>query len=59
MAINCRKCKYFIITWDSKRPYGCIAFGMKTRQMPSIEVYKSSGRECLKFEAKPPAKKKN
>lgn len=58
MSINCRKCKHFIITWDLKAPYGCKIFGMKTKQMPSIEVYKTSGTECVKFQVKDePAKK--
>ena len=58
MAINCRKCKHFFITWDTNAPYGCRIFGIKTKQMPSIEVFKSSGRECLKFEKKDEAPQK-
>ena len=58
MPIDCRKCRHFYITWDHKFPYGCKSFGMKTKQMPSAEVYTSSGKECLKFEKKedPPSK---
>lgn len=52
MAINCKKCKYYYITWDPKFPYGCKAFGMKTKQLPSTEVYASSGTECVKFQKK-------
>jgi|YelNatPaOPRAMG01_1025707.scaffolds.fasta_scaffold00247_15 hypothetical protein len=52
MAVNCKKCKYYYITWDAKFPYGCKAFGMKTKQLPSVEVYISSGKECIKFQKK-------
>jgi len=52
MAIECRKCKHFFITWDPKNPYGCRIFGMKTKQMPSVEVFATSGKECLKFQKK-------
>jgi len=58
MSVSCRKCKHFAITWDSQKPYGCKAFGIKSKQMPSIEVYYASGRDCLKFEAKMEAKNK-
>lgn len=58
MAINCRKCKHFFITWDPNNPYGCKSFGIKTKQMPSIEVYVTSGKECLKFQKKEEAPKK-
>ncbi len=50
--IDCRKCKYFYITWDRNFPYGCKFFGFKSRNMPSVEVYKASGQKCLKFEKK-------
>ncbi len=50
--INCQKCKYYYITWDSKMPYGCKAFGFKSRQTPSVVVYQSSGKSCQGFEEK-------
>ncbi|MFH0736021.1 MAG: uracil-DNA glycosylase [bacterium] len=46
---NCKKCKYFFITWDKNFPYGCHALGFKSKQLPSSEVLKSSGFDCLKF----------
>jgi len=57
MAVNCRQCAYFYITWDRNFPYGCKAFGLKTKRTPSIEVYQSSGKECLKFQPKVKPKK--
>jgi len=50
--INCYKCKYFYITWDKKFPYGCKVFGFKSKILPSIEVKKASGKECLSFKPK-------
>jgi hypothetical protein len=50
--INCFKCKFFSITWDKDKPYGCNALGFKSKRLPSIEVYKSSGQKCMLFIAK-------
>ncbi|MCY6371616.1 uracil-DNA glycosylase [Clostridium ganghwense] len=50
--INCRKCKYFYITWDAKSPYGCRAMGFKTKLMPSLVVFQSTGKNCLYFNEK-------
>jgi len=47
--INCLKCHYFYVTWDKDFPRGCKFFDFKTKNMPSIEVLRSSGMECLKF----------
>jgi len=49
---NCRKCKHYYITWDAKFPYGCRLFGIKSKQIPSVVVYKSSGKVCQGFEEK-------
>jgi hypothetical protein len=50
--INCFKGKFFSITWDKDKPYGCNALGFKSKRLPSIEVYKSSGQKCMLFIAK-------
>ena len=52
MAVNCRTCEYFLITWQSSMPYGCKAHGFKSKQLPSLVVAKSSGIECLMFKPK-------
>lgn len=52
MPIDCRQCVYFKVTWEKNHPYMCRVFGFKSPSMPSIEVYKSAGRECLKFTSK-------
>jgi hypothetical protein len=51
--IDCRKCKHFEVTWDKSFPYGCKAMGFKTAFFPSLEVFRSSGVACLRFEQKP------
>jgi hypothetical protein len=30
-------------------PHGCKAFGFKSRQMPSLVVFQSSGKACQAF----------
>ncbi|WP_317987033.1 hypothetical protein [Sutcliffiella rhizosphaerae] len=50
--INCLKCKHFYVTWDPNFPNGCKAFDFKTKQLPSLAVFRSSGLPCLKFVAK-------
>ena len=40
------------ITHDPSFPYGCRAAGFKSRLLPSIEVYVSSGMDCLMFAEK-------
>lgn len=50
--VNCLGCKHYYVTWDEKFPKGCRAFGFKTNQLPSLEVFRSSGSPCLKFDPK-------
>lgn len=50
--IDCRKCKYYYVTWDPNNPHGCRQFGFKSKQIPSLVVYKSSGNPCIGFELK-------
>ncbi|MHB8061991.1 MAG: uracil-DNA glycosylase [Ruminiclostridium sp.] len=51
-GVNCHRCKYYYITWDARMPYGCKAFGIKTRQIPSVVVYQTSGKSCQGYEEK-------
>ncbi|RJP74332.1 MAG: uracil-DNA glycosylase [Ignavibacteriales bacterium] len=57
MAVECRKCFYFQVTWEKDHPYACKAFGFKTKKMPSMDVFINSGKECLKFLPKKIVKK--
>ena len=58
--INCRRCRYYYVTWDKKFPYGCKAMGFKTARLPSLDGIHASGSPCLHFQTKdrrPPGKK--
>ncbi|MBT4607279.1 MAG: uracil-DNA glycosylase, partial [Gammaproteobacteria bacterium] len=35
---NCFDCHHFFVTWDQNFPRGCRAYGIKTPQIPSLEV---------------------
>lgn len=50
--VDCNKCQYYYVTWDPKFPRGCKAFGFKTRELPSLSVFRSSGQPCLRFTPK-------
>ncbi|PLT35918.1 uracil-DNA glycosylase [Bacillus sp. V5-8f] len=50
--INCMTCKHFFVTWDRNFPRGCKAFQFKTAVLPSQEVLRASGRQCMKYEKK-------
>ena len=51
-APNCLRCKYFKITWEPAFPRACILFGIKSRNLPSMEVFLSAGRHCFDFKEK-------
>ncbi|RDG32717.1 hypothetical protein DV872_07340 [Oceanispirochaeta sp. M1] len=46
---DCLKCEHFFVTWDPAFPRGCRVFGIKSRQIPSLEVKKATGRQCPSF----------
>ena len=50
--ISCNSCRYFYITWNNKRPYGCRAMGFISAKLPSTAVLEIEGRDCLSFERK-------
>jgi hypothetical protein len=47
--VDCRKCRYFYVTWEKSTPYGCKAQGFKSAKLPSLVVLASSGSQCLLF----------
>lgn len=49
---DCYRCLHFFVTWDAHFPRGCRKFNMKTRRMPSEEVFEADGRDCFYFSAK-------
>jgi len=52
-ASNCLKCLHFRITWEPALPRSCIVFGIKCRNLPSLEVLAATGQRCPSFELKP------
>ena len=47
---NCHKCRYFRVTWDKRFPYGCDRFGIRCKQIPSLEVVLTTGEKCIFFQ---------
>ncbi|HEY3275554.1 MAG TPA: hypothetical protein VGJ94_02955 [Syntrophorhabdaceae bacterium] len=47
--IDCFTCTHFYVTWDSRFPKGCRAMGFKSRELPSVVVFRNSGMECLRY----------
>ena len=52
MRVNCFQCQHFKVTWDTRSPRACTAYGFKTKQLPSVVVKQSSGMDCMKFSQK-------
>lgn len=52
MQVNCFNCVYFRVTWDPAHPRGCTAYGVKSKQLPSIVVKQASGLDCMKYTPK-------
>lgn len=59
MKINCFNCAYFQVTWDPAYPRGCKAYGVKSKQLPSIVVKQASGLDCMKYMPKKAGEKQN
>ncbi|MDR0721046.1 MAG: hypothetical protein LBF78_15555 [Treponema sp.] len=51
-APDCLQCKHFKVTWEPAFPRSCLVFGIKSRNLPSMEVFLSAGRHCFCFEKK-------
>ncbi|PIE74844.1 MAG: uracil-DNA glycosylase [Deltaproteobacteria bacterium] len=56
--INCHKCKYYYVTWEKKHAHGCRAMGFKSRIIPSMVVFKTSGDKCKYYTLKKTNSKK-
>lgn len=52
---NCHQCRFFKVTWDKRFPYGCERFGIRCKQIPSVEVVLTTGEKCIFFQPKPGA----
>jgi hypothetical protein len=51
-APDCLRCRHFKITWEPSFPRACLLFGVKCRNLPSMEVFLSTGKHCFAFETK-------
>ena len=51
-APDCLRCKHFKVTWEPAFPRSCLLFGIKCRNLPSVEVFLSAGKHCFAFQAK-------
>ncbi|MDR1986236.1 MAG: hypothetical protein LBP88_04600 [Treponema sp.] len=49
---NCLKCLYYQLTWEHGYPHSCGIFGIKSRNLPGMEVFLATGRHCPSFHVK-------
>ena len=47
---NCLQCAFFFVTWDPRFPRGCTVFNIKSRELPSFEVFRATGKHCPAFQ---------
>lgn len=50
---NCLKCRFHRVSWDPGYPHSCSVFGIKSQALPSVEVFRSTGHHCPRFERNP------
>ncbi|MCL2831841.1 MAG: hypothetical protein FWD78_01600 [Treponema sp.] len=51
-APNCFQCRHFKISWDPAFPHSCTVFGVKCKNLPSMEIFLSTGKHCFLFDKK-------
>jgi len=49
----CMSCRFYFVTWDQYKPYGCRAFKFKSALLPCYDVQLMSNMNCQKYEARP------
>lgn len=52
-APNCLQCVYFKVSWDRRFPRACRFFGIKSRELPSHVVFRTTGTHCPSFKKSP------
>ena len=50
LAPECLRCVHYEVTWETAFPRACKVFGIKCRNLPSREVFLSTGKHCFTFE---------
>ena len=58
-APDCFKCRYFKITWEPVFPRSCDFFCIKCQNLPSMEVFLSTGKHCFAFSVRDLPKEEN
>ncbi|MBN1838333.1 MAG: hypothetical protein JW820_20910 [Spirochaetales bacterium] len=53
----CLSCRHYYVSWDPRFPRGCRVFGIKSRDLPSHVVYRSTGTHCPAYERNPKLKR--
>tara|TARA_X000000950_G_C13331736_1_gene424900 strand:- start:210 stop:425 length:216 start_codon:yes stop_codon:yes gene_type:complete len=48
---TCKNCRHFYVTYTQNYPWGCKAFGFKSKKYPYLEVYSNSGMKCALFKS--------
>ena len=51
-APDCFRCVHFKVTWEPAFPRACVLFGLKSRNLPAMEVFLSTGQHCFAFKDK-------
>jgi hypothetical protein len=46
---RCLDCRHFYVTWDARFPRGCRAYGVASRELPSVVVLQATGQKCATF----------
>ncbi|TYT75871.1 uracil-DNA glycosylase [Desulfobotulus mexicanus] len=44
--INCHRCRHYYVTWEPRFPHGCRGLNFKSREIPSLVVFRNSGQPC-------------
>ncbi len=52
-APNCLTCRHFYVTWERAYPRGCKVFGLKSKRLPSLVLFESTGYHCPVYEVAP------
>ncbi|RKX73773.1 MAG: hypothetical protein DRP87_18280 [Spirochaetes bacterium] len=55
-APNCLKCIHFSVSWDPDFPRASCVFQIKCKHLPSLEVFRATGRHCPAYKRSPKVK---
>lgn len=51
--VTCHGCRHFRISHDAAKPWQCMKFGFKSKELPAWLVFASTGTECAYREERP------